>query len=281
MNYKIFLGVVFLSLRCVVAQDVIDHSVISAHAQSMKDAQIKIQQRYETAAKVGAGALCAYLLYYGYSAYAYNNLTVPLTVPAEVAQELKKPSVFATMLKKGAEKITEEENSWMNSMLGSAAKLTGSLVLQSMVFQALQPVYTKIQSYFSSKISVPVTRSWFLAEQYQGTPEDAQSKKVEITQELSECIMHIESLEFAYAHYQPDLIKDSALVILSHILFVKEHETRYLYQKRTLQKCYDALAEIIESMADDASNSIFEQQKLDTFKNQIRELRKLPAYSII
>jgi hypothetical protein len=262
----------------MAAQDVIDHSVISAHAQSMKDSQIKKKQMYENVAKVGAGALAAYLIYYGYSIYAYNNLTVPLNVPAELVQEFKQSP---GMIKDAIEKYLQDKNSWTNSTFGSAVKLSGSLVLQSMVFQALQPVYGKIQSYFSSKISVPVTRSWFLAEQYQGTPEDAQNKKVEITQELSECIMHIESLEFAYTNHEADLIKDSAQIILSHIIFIKEYETRYIYQRHALQKIYDALADSVQRMADDARNSIFDSSKLEVFKNHIRELRKLPAYSII
>jgi hypothetical protein len=285
MNYRICFYLIVLSIVSVripiVAHDVIDHAAISAQAQSMKDVQIKKQKVYGTAVKVGGAALCGYLLYYGYTVYAYNNVTVPLTVPAEIAEELKKPSIVAELIKKGAEKIAQEENSWMNSISASAVKFTGSLVLQSMVFQALQPVYKSIQNYFSSKVSVPVTRTWFLAEQFTGDEEAAQNKKIEISQEFFECIMHIESVEFAYIHHDADLIKDSAQMILAHILFVKEYETRYLYQKHTLQNCYNALVATMQHMADDARNALCDQQRIETFKNHIRELRKHPAYSII
>ncbi len=269
-------GVVFLSLPFLSAQD-IDHAAISAHAAIMKEAQIKKDKMYEAATKAGVAALTGYLIYYGYTLYAYSNVTVPLTVPEELVKELKaSPAVIKTAI----EQYAAQENSFFNSTFGSILKFTGSLAVQSIVFQVLQPVYKKIQTIFSSNVSVSLSDSWFLAEQHQGSPEELLERKVEIPCELAECIMQIESVEFAYTNHQPDLLKDSAQQILSHILFVKEHKTRYIYQRHLLQKNYDKLTDIVQQMISDASNSICDQNKLDVFKETIRELRKVPAYSI-
>ncbi len=279
MNYKLLWGVVFLSLPFLSAQD-IDHAAISAHAQSMKKSHLKKQRIYEAAFKVGGAVLCASVVYYLYTLYAYNNLTVPLAVSAEVAQELKKPSVVAELIKKGAQKVDEEAHDWTNSIFGNAVKLTGSLVFQSIVFQALQPFYSEIKSYFSAHVSVPVTRSWFLLEQYQGPSDEAQNKKVEITRDLFDCIMHIESVEAAYSTSDVDLLKDSAQVILTHILFVKENNTHYIYERHVLQKIYDTLTSCIQEMLLDAKNSTYDATKLRDYKEALRDLRKLSAYCI-
>lgn len=278
MNFRIFFGLIFLSFRCIIAQDVIDHSVISVHAHSMKNQKIQKQQLLQAACQGGIGALCAYLLYYSYTAYTYNNITVPLTAPAELVEQFRQtPEMF----KDAIEKYIQSKNTWSQSTYGVLVNLSGSIILQSLIVQALQPVYQKIQSYFASNVSVPVSRSWFLAEQYQGSPKEMQSKKVEITQELSEWIMHIESLEFAYTNHDAGLILDSAQLILSHILFIKECETSYTYQQNALQNIYNALSDVISKMAQDAGNSVLDGHNLKLFKDCIRELRKLPAYSII
>jgi hypothetical protein len=281
MRFRIWFYLIFLLMHYAYAQEIdnsIDHDIVSAYARGIKEEQVKKQKVYDTALKVGAAAVCGYVVYYCYTVCTYNNLTVPLTVPANLVQEFK---TSPAVLKKAIEEYATHDNSFFNSNAGGFVKFTGSLVLQSMVFQALQPVYKHIQAYFSSKVSVPITSCWFLAEQYQGVPEEMAVKKVDLSKEFSETIMHIESLEYAYNTHQADLIKDSAQAILSHIIFVKEYETTYIYQKHILQKTYDALTLLVQDMIHDAHATRCDQLTLDNFKNTLRELRKVPTYSII
>ena len=132
MNYKIFLGLVLLSLGCLQTHDAVDHAAISAQAQSMKEAQVKKQQMYETAAKVGAAALCGYLVYCGYCLYTQNNHAVTFNLSEELVQEFKQSP---GMIKKAIEQYATHENTWTNSTFGGFVKFTGSLVLHLWSFK--------------------------------------------------------------------------------------------------------------------------------------------------
>ncbi|MBY0109807.1 MAG: hypothetical protein K2X90_01715 [Candidatus Babeliaceae bacterium] len=279
MNYKILSSIFFLWMHSLQAHIIINHAAISAKAHRVQELHKKKQWYYESATKIGAAALCGCILYYLFSSNRHqNDTTVSLKLSAEMMTEIKESP---QLIKKALEYYTASRNSWENSTFGSLVKFTGSLVLQSIVLQALQPIYKNVQYYLYQKVSIPVASAWFLAEQFEDSSEGMEHKNIEIEQDFYHFVMHTESLEYAYKNHQEKLIENSAQEILSHIIFVKEYKTFYLYQKHILQRCYDSLISIIQEMACDALNATVDQHKLDAFKDQIRKLRKLPAYSII
>lgn len=254
----------------------IDHTAVAARAQRMQQAQLNKQQQYDAAIKLGVTALCGCALYYCYSVYAQDKNVVQLTVPEKLVHEFKEsPAVIKAAL----ELYVAQKNAWSNSLLGSAIKFTGTIIAQSMVFQTLQPAYKKIQNYFSSKESVAISRSWFLTEQCQDASDT--HKVIDVPRELSDFIMHSTALEYAYTHAHEDLIHEAAHALLSHLLFVREHEVQYMYQKRIIQQCYDELTDIIQTMLTDAHQQKFDQSLLDAYKDKLRTLRDVPYYAIV
>lgn len=257
------------------AQD-IDHVAIAARAQRMQQAQLNKKQRYDAATKMGITALCGCVLYYCYSVYAQDKNVVKLTLPEELVHEFK---ASPAVIKAALEAYAAQTSAWSNSMLGGAVKFTGTVIAQSMLFQALQPVYKKIQNYFSSKESVAISRSWFLTEQCQDASDT--HKAIDIPKELSDFIMQTTALEYAYTQAQEALIHEAAHALLSHLLFVREHEVQYMYQKRIIHQCYDALTDTIQQMITDAHQHTFDQSLLDAYKDTLRTLRDVPYYAIV
>lgn len=268
MNYKKYL---LLLVACIATtQADLNHTAIARKAAEIKAVQARRDFVYNTGIKLTGAIVVGYL---GYQVYRWTlPVSYDLSIFGEDVQKNK------DLFKQVCDSYADSKLSWWNSTPAWLAKSAAGLVGQSVVSQTLQPLYNYVRAYTMAEVPVAVKRSWFLSEQF--LVLDNADKKIEINKEFLDFINHIDAVELAYADHQEVMLQDAAEYIIAHITHVRENMPNYVYHSYKAEKTSKKLTELLDKMLQDCQAQQYNEADILNFKNLLRELRDLPAYSV-
>ncbi len=265
---KVVLFLCLLQANHVYTAPLNTESILAVQKQ-FKAQQDRRSSLYDAGVKAGAALLCVYLGYVGYAAWA--NKAPVFEFASKEFFEHNKANIEAAIELGKAERI-----SWANSTTGWVVKTVGGIIVQSMVLQALEPLYNFARCRILHEVSLPIARFWFLAEQREKVGMNGE--QIKLSQELARFIVSIDAVEVAYRESQATLLSEPAEYIVGHLLFFKEQVPGY--QQYLVQKIVKSFESLVQQMLEDAEKGICDQEKIESFKEILRGLYSVNAYCV-
>ncbi len=266
---------VFFGVGCAAEQPLVDDKY--AHQFAWLDQHELVEQRkkihgysdrrYRLAKIALAG--CAVVV----GAYAAHELYLGFN-PQPVSTEFleKNFALFKALVEahKGTVKSTFVSCSlWIGNVVGV-------MIVQSLIAQAVAPLYSSIKNNLTGYAAVPLSRSWFLSEQVK-PHEVIGDKKLDIPQELVAFLDQLDAVIIGYQDKNVTILRQAFIYLISHIGCVKDIPCYQSYQLKKIENELDVLG---EKMIFDAQENRCQDGRINEFKDLIRRLYSINPYRI-